>query len=1253
MALSSWTQQQIIDQLDSGYHWSNSNITYAFPMSTSGLYGSQEASGFQALNALQQSYAELALQTWDDLILPDLQRTTSTSSNIEFGTSTTGVSYAHAYFPTIGSVWFNRAYADLMTPQVGKHSFLSYVHEIGHAFGLDHMGNYNGSGSWTPSSFQDSGVYSVMSYFGPNWGSGQSSGEGSVAWADWVGTNGQLYSPQTPMLNDIMAIQSIYGIETTTRSTDSIYGFGSNISDKLSVIYDFSVNLNPIITIYDSNGIDTLNLSGWSTANTINLMPGSYSSGNNMTYNIAIAYTSDIENATGGSGSDTITGNLLSNRLDGGAGNDLISGGNGDDTLIAGAGNDILDGGNGTDYIVFSGTWSSYSFSSGGNQEFTFVNSLTGSDTIRNFENFVFSDVTKSLNELLGTPPVPSLPAVSINTISASLAEGHSGSTAYTFTVSLNAAIATTQTIDWVVSGFGSAAANADDFMATSGTVTFQPGETSKTLQILLSGDTTFESNEGFTVTLSNPSAGLMLGTQSANGTILNDDFLSSEDDYPLATNTNGVLTVNGAELSGTIEKMYDGDLFKVSLVAGTTYVFNLNKVGGDLNPYLELFNPSLSGVAFNDNANSSTTDSQIIYTAPTTGTYYLAAWDYSTATGTYSIKATTFKGQILNGDSGANTLVGTVGDDSLFGLEGNDILNGNAGADLLDGGMGADLLTGGNGDDTYVIDNLLDKVVESSTTGGVDVVQSSVSFTLTNYVEKLVLTENAHARGIGNALANTLIGNLGDNLLNGKSGVDCMDGGEGSDIYQIDLATDHAVAEISDKGGSGIDEVRFATTVASTLNLFAGDVGIERVVIGTGINSSAITTGTLALNINASAMLNPITMIGNSGTNSLTGTAYDDVINGGAGNDQLIGGAGNDQLTGGAGNDLYIINTSSHHAMGEISDSSGIDELRFSSTIANETLVIFASDTGLERIVIGTGSSTSAVSTAIVALNIDASLAINGLALVGNAGNNDLLGTAFIDNISGGAGNDVIEGGAGNDILNGGIGIDTLTGGIGDDLYIVDNASDQIIESENFAVNGIDLAQSGVGYSLPENVENLTLTGTAAISGAGNEAANILTGNSGANSLTGNDGNDMLWGLSGNDILKGENDNDVLIGGAGNDELTGGNGADIFWFNSTANATSNKDVITDFVSGVDKLHFSKSVLSAAGITGQFSVTDGRFWASDTGIAHDLDDRLIYNTTTGALIYDNNGSKAGGGVVLETLGVITHPELVASDIWIV
>lgn len=1251
MALSSWTQQQILDQLNSGSKWSGSTITYAFPTASSGLYGSQEASGFQALNSLQQSFAELALQTWDDLIVPDLQRTTS-SSNIEFGTSTTGVSYAHAYFPTVGSIWFNRAYADLMTPQIGKHSFVSYVHEIGHAFGLDHMGNYNGSGSWSPSNFYDSGVYSVMSYFGPNWGSGQSKGEGLVAWADWVGTNGQLYSPQTPMLNDIMAIQSMYGIETTTRSNDSIYGFGSNITDKLSVIYDFSVNLNPIITIYDSNGIDTLSLSGWSTANTINLMPGSYSSGNNMTYNIAIAYTSDIENATGGSGTDTITGNLLGNRLDGGAGNDVISGGNGDDTLIAGAGNDTLDGGDGVDSIVFSAAWSNYSFTSSGNQEFSFINNLTGSDTIRNFENFIFSDVTKSLNELLGTP-TSSVPAVSISANSTSVVEGQSGSTTYTFAISLNMASETVQTVDWNVSGSGSSPANAEDLLAASGTATFQPGQTTHSLQIQIVGDSIFESDESFTVTLANPSSGLILGANTATGVILNDDVLPNVDDYPLATSTSGVLAVNGTELSGAIEKASDGDLFKVSLVAGTTYVFDLNKTGGNLNPYLELFNPSLLGVAFNDNASSGTTNSQIIYTAPTTGTYYLAAWDYSSATGTYSIKATTFKGQILNGDSSANTLVGTVGDDSLFGLEGNDTLNGGAGADLLDGGLGLDALTGGNGDDTYVIDNLLDKVTESATTGGSDVVQSSVNYTLGNNLEKLVLTETAPLRGTGNTLANTLIGNAGDNLLNGKAGADNMDGGEGSDIYQIDLGKDHPAAEIFDKGNSGIDEIRFAATAAGTLDLFAGDIGIERVVIGSGTNSNATTSGTVALNINASAMINSLTIIGNSGNNNLTGTAFDDAIDGGAGNDIVIGGNGADMLTGGIGNDFYIINRSSEHAAAEIVDSSGSDELRFASTIAGETLTVYEGDVGLERIVIGTGSGAAAISTAIVALNIDASSAPNGLTFAGNAGNNTLLGTPFIDNILGGAGNDAIEGGAGNDTLNGGIGIDSLTGGIGDDLYIIDNVSDQIIENANLVINGNDSIQTSVNYLMPENVENLTLTGTTAISGTGNAEANLLSGNNAVNTLMGEGGNDNLLGLSGNDILNGGEGNDVLIGGAGNDELTGGDGADTFWFNTAPNAASNKDVIVDFISGIDKLQFSKSILSAVGITGQLTSTDVRFWASDTGVAHDLDDRLIYNTTTGALIYDNNGNKAGGAVVLETLGVTTHPELVASDIWIV
>lgn len=1257
MALSSWTKQQVLDQLDSGSHWNVSTITYAFPTSTTGIYGSQEASGFQALNAQQQSYAELALQTWDDLIVPDLQRTTLTTSNIEFGTSTTGVDYAHAYYPTVSSVWFNRAYADLMSPQVGKHSFLTYVHEIGHAFGLDHMGNYNGAGSWSPSSYQDSGVLSVMSYFGPNWGSGQSSGEGLVAWADWIGADGITYSPQTPMLNDIMAIQTMYGAETATRTGDTVYGFSASITDKLSAIYNFSLNLNPILTIYDASGTDTLNLSGWSTSSTIDLMPGSYSSGNSMTNNIAIAYSCDIENAITGSGADTISGNLLNNRLDGGAGNDSLSGGDGTDTLVAGSGNDILDGGGGTDSVVFSGVWSSYSLSVTTNSIFTFNGSETGSDTVKNCETFIFADTIKTAAELIGIlPPVEaSNPTVSITANASTLSEGNSGSTVYPFTISLSAPSSSVQTVNWTITGSGTAPTNASDFLASSGTVTFQPGETSKSLSLSVAGDTSLESAESFTVTLSNPTAGLILGNSTVNGVILNDDFATNADDYPLATNTSGVVTINGTAVSGAIEKTDDGDLFKVNLEAGTTYVFDLNRVSGNLNPYLELYNSSLKGVAFNNNATDATTDSQIIYTATTTGTYYLAAWDYAAATGIYSISAITFRGKILNGDENANMLTGTIGDDTLFGMEGDDTLSGDSGGDLLNGGSGVDSMTGGNGNDIYVVDNALDSVIESSATGGNDQVQSSIDYILGNNLENLTLAGTANSKGVGNKLANVITGNDGNNLLNGKAGIDSLNGGKGSDIYVFDSAADHTDAEVTDTGNMGTDEIRFAASAAGTLNLFAGDTGVERVVIGMGSDLNVVSTGTTALNVNATTVLNALTIIGNAGINILTGTAWGDAIDAGMGDDKLIGGVGNDTLNGGVGNDIYVMNTAADHLVAEISDGSGTaDEIRFASTTAGETLKVFAGDTGIEKVTIGTGTAAAVVSTATTALNVDASLASYGLIIIGNVGNNQLTGTAFVDNISGGAGNDTLQGNLGNDVLDGGFGNDLLVGGKGDDTYIIDSEFDQITESADASLNGVDTAmQSSANYTLGANVENLMLTGKTALNGTGNGSDNTITGNTNINILSGSGGSDSLYGLAGNDVLYGGEGSDTLIGGIGNDGLTGGAGSDIFWFNAAANVSTNKDTITDFVAGVDKLQLSKSIFTTIGNTGSFSVSDARFWASDSGLAHDPDDRLVYNTTSGTLIYDSNGSGASGAVVIAVLGSATHPTVNANDIWVV
>jgi Ca2+-binding RTX toxin-like protein len=181
----------------------------------------------------------------------------------------------------------------------------------------------------------------------------------------------------------------------TTRSTAS----EAIIVDSTSAIYDFARNAHPILTLYDSGGLDTLNLSGWSTPSRIDLHAGAFSSGNDMSNNIAIAYNTTIENAEGGGGNDVITGNDTANLLRGAAGNDELYGSAGDDTLVGGTGNDDLRGGAGTDTAVFEGNFASYTISSSGGV-LTISGAASGSDRISEVERFQFADSTRTLDQL-------------------------------------------------------------------------------------------------------------------------------------------------------------------------------------------------------------------------------------------------------------------------------------------------------------------------------------------------------------------------------------------------------------------------------------------------------------------------------------------------------------------------------------------------------------------------------------------------------------------------------------------------------------------------------------------------------------------------------------------------------------------------------------------------------------------------------------------------------------------------------------
>jgi Ca2+-binding RTX toxin-like protein len=349
-----WTLNQIVNQLTDGSTsshgaiWATSALTFSFPTVLSPDHGVD--STFSTFNDDQRAAARTALQQFAEVINVTFTEVTGPDGNggdIRFhnqGSLPSGNAHASGPGPGAGGDVFvsptNFMHHDLLNPVRGHgHGFLTYMHEIGHAMGLGHAGNYNGGNpSYASDALfeQDTEQATVMSYF---WGADSG--------GDHFYIDNDPEFAETLMLYDIAALQSLYGANPTTRNGNSTYGFHSNVGG----IYNFVTNVDPELCIYDAGGTDTLDFSGFTVATLLNLNPGTFSNTALMTRNVSIAFGTIIENGSGGSAADTILGNAVANVLRGGGGNDAISAGAGADTLFGGGGNDSLNGGPGADTL--------------------------------------------------------------------------------------------------------------------------------------------------------------------------------------------------------------------------------------------------------------------------------------------------------------------------------------------------------------------------------------------------------------------------------------------------------------------------------------------------------------------------------------------------------------------------------------------------------------------------------------------------------------------------------------------------------------------------------------------------------------------------------------------------------------------------------------------------------------------------------------------------------------------------------------
>lgn len=825
-----------------------------------------------------------------------------------------------------------------------------------------------------------------------------------------------------------------------------------------------------------------------------------------------------VEGIRGTNFDDTLDGSSSADRLEGLAGNDTLIGAGGNDTLDGGTGNDSMTGGGGDDIYYVDSTSDTITEVAGG-----------GTDEIRSTVTWTLAAQVENLT-LQGTAAINGTGNANANVIR--------GNSAANTISALNG--------DDTVSGGG----GADTLDGGAGTDTVDYAYDGGSTGVVVNLSSTSRTTAGGEVI----AAGR--GRDSSGAT----DVLSNFENVTTGAKAD---TVWGSDVVNVLS-LGDGDDVAYGLGGNDTLTGGAGNdvlYGDDGNDTVEGGdgNDRIIGGAGSNTLNGGAGDDVFIGGAGSDNVrgedgYDIMSYENSTAGVRIAISGAlgplgdaqgdNLSNQViidgvlyytafvegLRGSSFADTLGGDRYDNLIEGGDGNDTLYGYAGNDTLVGGAGADTMDGGDGNDIYIVDQAGDVVTETSAGGGTDEVRSSFSWALGANIENLTLLGTQAVNGSGNALANTIVGNSavnelfggdGDDKLSGGAGADTLDGGNGVDTvdYSADGGTGALTVNLSgaaqDIGGGlliaaerAIDGFGAADTIRNVENITTGN-GNDRVWGSGAANVLTLGDGAdLAYGLGGNDTIN-----GGGGDDFLDGGDGDDTIDGGNGSDILKGGAGTNVLNGGDGDDVFLAGSGADTFNGQ--DGFDIVSYELSSAGVNASLdggVTLTGDAVGDKLWKPVQSGDTWIYWPLVE------------GLRGSAFADTLDGDRFGNRLEGGAGNDTLIGAGGDDVLDGGSGNDSMDGGTGNDIFVVESASDTVTEGTN---GGIDEVRSSVSWTLGSNVENLTLTGSAALSGTGNALANVIKGNQGANALSGGDGDD------------------TLLGGAGADSLNGGAGTD------------------------------------------------------------------------------------------------------------